>query len=146
MSIELQKPDYIVIYVSNMQRSTAFYRDVLGLPLKFTSPGWTEFNTGPISLALHMAGGQQGQSNQSQSAAGQPSRQSHPSVIPAAGLAQLAFVVDDIQAVYEALKAKDVQFTLPPQEQRPGALLAVFSDPDGFGITLQQRQAQKEGR
>ena len=30
MSIELQKLDYIIVYVSNMQRSTAFYRDVLG--------------------------------------------------------------------------------------------------------------------
>ncbi len=39
MSIQLQKPDYVIVYVSNMQRSTAFYRDVLGLPLKFTSPG-----------------------------------------------------------------------------------------------------------
>lgn len=130
MSIELQKPDYIVIYVSNMQRSTAFYRDVLGLPLKFTSPGWTEFAVGTISLALHVAGGQPAQSNQ---------QQGQQSAIPVAGQAQLAYVVDDIQATYEALKAKDVHFTMPPQEQRPGALLAVFSDPDGFGITLQQR-------
>ena len=30
MSIQLQKPDYIVIYVSDMERSTAFYRDELG--------------------------------------------------------------------------------------------------------------------
>ena len=56
MSIKFQKPDYIIVYVSDMQRSVAFYRDVLGLPLKFSSPGWTEFITGTTTLALHRTG------------------------------------------------------------------------------------------
>src|SRR5258708_16542286 len=58
MSIQFQKPDYIIVFVSDMQRSTAFYRDTLGLPLKFTSPGWTEFSNGGtlISLHKHMGG------------------------------------------------------------------------------------------
>ena len=125
MSIQLQKPDYVIVYVSDMQRSTAFYRDVLGLPLKFTSPGWTEFNTGAPTLALHTT------------------RDQNPPVYagrPPAGHAQLGFIVDDLQATYEALKAQDVYFSQPPQVQRPGgAPLAVFHDPDGLGITLQQR-------
>jgi catechol 2,3-dioxygenase-like lactoylglutathione lyase family enzyme len=37
MSIQLQKLDYVIVYVSNMQRSTNFYRDVLGLPQQQTS-------------------------------------------------------------------------------------------------------------
>jgi len=32
-----------------------FYRDVLGLKLKFESPGWSEFVTGETTLALHPA-------------------------------------------------------------------------------------------
>ena len=124
MSIQLQKPDYIVVYVSDMQRSTAFYRDVLGLPMKFTSPGWTEFNTGSVTLALHRASDTRPSE--------QPGR-------PPAGYAQLAFVVDDLQALYETLKAQDVHFSLPPEKQVTGRTLAVMHDPDGFGITLQQR-------
>ena len=53
MSIQLQKLDYTIVYVSDMDRSLVFYRDVLGLPLKFSSPGWSEFNTGTTTIALH---------------------------------------------------------------------------------------------
>ena len=125
MSIQLQKPDYFIVYVSDMQRSTTFYRDVLGLPLKFTSPGWTEFDTGPTTVALHITGDQKLPSHQGR---------------PPAGQAQLGFIVDDLQSIYEALKAQDVYFSQPPQKQRPtGSPLAVLHDPDGLGITLQQR-------
>jgi lactoylglutathione lyase len=124
MSIQLQKPEYIIVYVSDMQRSTAFYRDVLGLPMKFTSPGWTEFDTGSITLALHTTGD-----------AKLPPHQGR----PPAGQAHIGFIVNDLQAVYEALKAQDVFFSLPPQKQPTGRTLAVLHDPDGFGITLQQR-------
>jgi len=122
MSIQFQKPDYIIVFVSDMQRSVAFYRDVLGLPLKFTSPGWTEFNTGATTIALHKTGGD-----------GLP-RQS----LPPAGNAHIGFMVDDIQSAYEALKAQGASFSLPPQKQNSGAILAVLQDPDGFGITIQQ--------
>ncbi len=124
MSIHLQQPDYIVVYVSDMQRSTAFYRDVLGLSLKFTSPGWTEFNTGSTTIALHTTGDQQLPPHQGR---------------PPAGQAHLGFVVDDLQSVYEELKAQDVHFSLSPQKQPSGLTLAVLHDPDGLGITLQQR-------
>lgn len=123
MSIQFQKPDYIIVFVSDMQRSVAFYRDVLGLPLKFTSPGWTEFNTGATTIALHKTGGD-----------GLP-RQS----LPPAGNAHIGFMVDDIQSAYEALKVQGASFSLPPQKQNSGAVLAVLQDPDGFGITIQQR-------
>src|SRR3970040_828420 len=44
---------YAIVFVSDMKRSVAFYRDVIGLPLKFESPGWTEFETEGATLALH---------------------------------------------------------------------------------------------
>ncbi len=37
--------DYTMVIVSDMQRSVEFYRDKLGIPLKFQSPEWTEFAT-----------------------------------------------------------------------------------------------------
>ncbi len=124
MSISLQKPERFVIYVSDMERSTAFYRDTLGIPLNFTSPGWTEFDNAGTILALHRHIG--GESRVAQAAAGQ---------------ATIVFAVDDIQEAYETLKARGVEFSMPPQKQVSGLTLAVLHDPDGFGITLQQRGA-----
>jgi catechol 2,3-dioxygenase-like lactoylglutathione lyase family enzyme len=37
---------YAIVFVSDMKRSVSFYRDVIGMPLKFETPGWTEFATG----------------------------------------------------------------------------------------------------
>jgi lactoylglutathione lyase len=123
MPIQFQKPEYIIVYVSDMNRSLAFYRDTLGLPLKFTSPGWTEFNTGTTTIALH--------ATPASKPADQPGR-------TPAGVAQLGFMVENLQSVYELLKAQDVLFAMPPQKQSSGVTLAVLRDPDGLGITLQQ--------
>ena len=46
---------HAIVFVSDMARSIAFYRDVLGLPLRFESPEWTEFDTPGSTLALHLA-------------------------------------------------------------------------------------------
>lgn len=127
MSIHLQQPQYIIIYVSDMPRSVAFYRDTLGLTLKFTSPGWTEFTTGSTTIALHTTGDQK-----------LPPQQGR----PPAGIGQLGFLVDDLQSAYESLKSQDVFFSLPPQKQPSGVTLAVLHDPDGFGISLQQRASE----
>jgi len=123
MAIQLQKPDYVIVYVSDMERSVQFYRDILGLPLKFSVPGWSEFSTGTTTLALHTTG------TTSPEHVGQPP----------AGSAHLSFMVDDLQAAYEELKAQDVKFSKPPQQQPSGVTLAILRDPDGLGIALQQR-------
>jgi catechol 2,3-dioxygenase-like lactoylglutathione lyase family enzyme len=44
-----------VVYVSDMDRSVAFYRGVLGLAPTRQSPGWAEFATEGMTLALHYA-------------------------------------------------------------------------------------------
>ena len=123
MSIHLNALDYVIVFVNDMQRSTEFYRDLLSLPLKFSSPGWTEFATGSTVLALHPARDASLSSSPGQSPAGQ---------------AQLGFQVDDLDAVYASLQGQGVYFSLPPQPQFEGGKLAVLHDPDGLGITLRQ--------
>lgn len=125
MPIHLQTPDRLVIYVSDMERSTAFYRHTLGLPLRFASPGWTEFNNGGTTLALHRHLQEGGETKPAQSEAGR---------------ASLIFVVDDLQSTYETLKAEGANFSLPPQKQPAGRTFAILHDPDGFAVTLQQRE------
>ena len=46
------KLSYVIKFVANMDRAVSFYRDTLGLALKFQSPGWSEFLTGETTLAL----------------------------------------------------------------------------------------------
>ena len=37
------KVDYVMVNVSDISHSVAFYRNTLGLALKFESSGWSEF-------------------------------------------------------------------------------------------------------
>lgn len=46
---------YAIVYVADMDKAVAFYRDTLGQTLKFASPFWSEFVTGDVTLALHPA-------------------------------------------------------------------------------------------
>ena len=118
--------DYTMIVVSDMQRSVEFYRDKLGLPLKFQSPDWTEFATGTTTLALHGGG-----IPSTQRPAGDPSK--------VAGACSIGFNVDDVDQTYEELKAKGIRFVMPPmQREGEGIKLAVAIDPDGLPVSFAQ--------
>jgi len=117
--------DYTMVVVSDMQRSVAFYRDKLGIPLKFESPDWTEFATGSTTLALH-GGGVAG-----------PPPQGDPSKI--AGACSIGFNVDDVDKTYQELQAKGVHFVMAPtQREGEGIKLAVAIDPDGLPVSFAQ--------
>src|SRR5438093_13395458 len=91
--------DYVMIIVSDMNRSIRFYKDVLGIPLKFESPDWTEFLTGTTTLALH-GGGVAGASGE------RPEK--------AAGSCSIGFNVPNLDQTYEELESKGVVFVMPP--------------------------------
>lgn len=122
--------DYTMIIVSDMNRSVEFYRDRLGIPLKFQSPEWTEFATGTTTLALHGGG-----IARTGPPAGDPSKQ--------AGSCSIGFNVDDVDATYEELKAKGINFVMPPtQREGEGIRLAVCIDPDGLPVSFAQMLQQ----
>ena len=126
----LKQIDYTMVIVSDMARSVEFYRDKLGIPLKFQSPEWTEFATGATTLALHGGG---------VPAAGPPS--GDPS--KTAGACSIGFNVDDVDKTYEELKTKGIRFVMPPtQREGEGIRLAVAIDPDGLPISFAQLIAQ----
>jgi predicted enzyme related to lactoylglutathione lyase len=102
------KFSYVIKFVADMNRAVIFYRDVLGLQLKFESPGWSEFVTGETTLALH------------------PASAKNP-----AGAVELGFRVPDIQKFYLEMRAKGVNFSMPPTKQDFGGLLAQFVDSEG---------------
>lgn len=122
--------DYTMVIVSDMDRSVEFYRDKLGIPLKFQSPEWTEFQTGATTLALHSGG-----VSQTQAAGGDPSKQ--------AGTCSIGFNVDDVDKTFAELKAKGVNFVMPPtQREGEGIKLAVGIDPDGLPVSFAQSIAK----
>ncbi|MGH9966880.1 MAG: VOC family protein [Pyrinomonadaceae bacterium] len=117
--------DYTMVIVSDMARSIEFYRDRLGIPLKFESPDWTEFQTGTTTLALH--GG------------GIPQQRKDGGADKDAGTCSIGFNVEDVDKTYEELKAKGVFFVMPPtQREGEGIKLAVCVDPDGLPVSFAQ--------
>ena len=107
---------HAIVFVSGMARSIAFYRDVLGLPLRFESPEWTEFETPGSTVALHLADGP-----------AVPSQSMAP-----AGQCQLGFSVEDIDAFHQEMIAKGVTCLQPPEVEDFGGKLAGYADPDGL--------------
>lgn len=109
------KLNYVIKFVADMSRAVKFHRDVLGLPLKFESPGWSEFATGETTLGLH------------------PASQKNPP-----GSVELGFHVPDIRKFYEEMKARGVEFTMPPTKQDFGGILAQFVDSEGGHSSVAQ--------
>lgn len=101
------KIQYVIKYVADMDAAVAFHRDRLGLALRFTSPHWSEFDGGGVTLALHAA---------------TPDK-------PAGG-AQIGYHSDDLDAFYAARDKLGVTFTDPPRDQH-GAKIAKFLDSEG---------------
>src|SRR5688572_14710881 len=44
---------HIILFVKDVERSVAFYRDKVGVPVKFFDPHWTELATQGTTLAIH---------------------------------------------------------------------------------------------
>lgn len=118
------KVDYIMINVSDMNRSVAFYRDVLGIPVRFDSPGWSEFETGATTLALHAAPKPAGGA---------------PQAGPTAGTCSIGFSVADLDKAHAELQSRGARFVMPPTDRpEEGIRLAVCVDPDGLPISFAQ--------
>jgi len=124
-----QKVDYVMVIVSDMRRSVEFYRDKIGLPLKFESPDWTEFQTGDTTLALHGGGRPRAP------------RASADGEAQDAGTCSIGFSVDDLEASYDQLRSRGVTFIMPPTERREeGIKLAVALDPDGLPVSFAETE------
>ena len=111
------KLSHFIKFVSNMDKSVAFHRDTLGLPLKFASPEWSEFATGETTLALH------------------PASAKYP-----AGTGMAGYKTDDLKKLYAKRHELGLKFTTAPEMQH-GGLMAHFLDADGAECTIEQRPA-----
>src|SRR5262245_5039165 len=114
--------DYVMVGVSDMKQSISFYKDALGMPLKFESPEWTEFQTAATTLALHLT-----------------KNKVAPSMVQRemlAGTSQIGFNVENLEKTFNELRAKKVRFVMEPKiREGEGIKLAVCLDPDGLEIS-----------
>jgi predicted enzyme related to lactoylglutathione lyase len=103
----------ISINVHDLQRATAFYRDVLGLPLLFAVPNLAFFDCAGVRLMLGSA---------------ETAEFDHPSSI-------LYFRVPDLNAAYQKLVESSVQIVAPPRLIAPmptyDLWMAAFRDTEG---------------
>jgi lactoylglutathione lyase len=112
---------YAIVFVSDMKSSAAFYRDVIGLPLRFESPGWTEFSTEGATLALH-------RSEAPGSDAGDPED------LPA-GRCRPGLRVPDLDEFHARMVATDVP-CIQESKEVFGARVALYVDPDGLAFSV----------
>jgi lactoylglutathione lyase len=107
----------VIIQVSDMEKSSKFYNEILNLPLKTQSKDWAEFFNSGTVVALHRA------NNKEQVYSGK-------------GML-LGFTVYDFEAVVENLKKNKVDFFKRPTEESFGKH-AIIKDPDEHLISIAQ--------
>ncbi len=109
----------VILGVTDLPKSVAFYRDVLGLEAQGEIPGdFAFFNAGGVTLALSKA-------------------HADPKVSPhLVGASEVVFGVDDVSAAYEALRVRGVGFAREPRPVAGPNWAANFTDPDGHRLSL----------
>lgn len=114
---------YINIFVKDLNRAVAFYRDTIGLPFQFAAPehGYAAFMAGSIRLGLATPGAERPELIGRQTGIG--------------------LEVADVAAEHARLSAAGATFTMPPTQQPWGTVMAMFADPDGNTFYLNQTAA-----
>ena len=121
------KVSHAIVFVGDMKRSIEFYRDAIGLTLRFESSHWTEFETVGATLALHLSEstGDRGSAAKSE----------------APGSCRPGFSVPDLQQFHRHVISKGVQCLQEPKDVF-GAQVAMYLDPDGLAISVgEERRA-----
>jgi catechol 2,3-dioxygenase-like lactoylglutathione lyase family enzyme len=118
------------LIVSSVERSLAFYRDVLGFSVAFTVPEasplvFAAVQSGPVEIFLNAL---------------EPAVAEYPAFRdrPIGGTLTLFVEVVDIRAVHEALKDR-VTVAMPLQTKWYGMTEFAIADPDGYVITFAER-------
>jgi lactoylglutathione lyase len=121
LKMTLKRIDVVVLFVADLERAKAFYRDTLGLATKFeddVSAGFDLDNT--LLLLLTIAGAQELLSAENVAAQR-----------PTGASSQHVAFVEDVDALYAHLVSKGVEFVTEPIDREWGLRTAHFKDPDG---------------
>jgi predicted enzyme related to lactoylglutathione lyase len=115
----VRRLNVVYLYVSEIERSVGFYRDLLGIPLE-GDDDWQEASLDGTRFALH----------RTHEGIGEPS----------SGTIHVNLEVADLDAAAERLRAAGVEFEETMREEWGAAAKVV--DPDGYELFLFQPPAQ----
>ena len=109
------KKTVFMLMAQDMDRAIAFYKDVIGLEVRYRSSDWTELGHGDVAVALH--GGGNGEFKPT----------------------GLGFTVTDVDAACQEVRDGGGKVVSGPSE-RPGEpiVLARLADTEGNGFELAQ--------
>ena len=111
---------YVIIFVSDLGRSVAFYRDLLGMQLREKSRTSAELDADGVTLALHRA---------------HVDTPEHHHAPMLAGSCRLGFLIQDLEGIHRRLTDAGVPCVAPPETQFD-LRVALYEDPDGVNLTL----------
>jgi catechol 2,3-dioxygenase-like lactoylglutathione lyase family enzyme len=115
-AVKLTKVGHIMLGVRNVSQSLPFYRDALGLTVKWSVEDLVFLDGGGVTLCLRPA--------PDAGNPGDPMR------------TEIVFEVEDIDAAYLALRSRGVPFAREPRVVTPGRYAADFRDPDGHVFSI----------
>jgi catechol 2,3-dioxygenase-like lactoylglutathione lyase family enzyme len=132
--------NHTAISVADMERSLAFYRDLLGMKVAMDVEGTSE-KLGVIvglpgaraRIVMLELDNQRIELFQYRTPVGKPMPEGMAQCDN--GLTHIAFNVTDLDGIYEGLKEKGVRFYSEPQVLRGEMKVVYFKDPDG--VTLE---------
>lgn len=124
----INKINAVVLFVENLERCVAFYRDTLGLEVVFRDD---------VSFAFHLEG-QDFAVVQRQAGVDMLNDEVLALHSGSRRAVMLCVDVENADAIYEALRAKGVTFIKPPIDQHWGWRTAYFADPEGNLWELRQ--------
>jgi catechol 2,3-dioxygenase-like lactoylglutathione lyase family enzyme len=113
---KLESIGVIMLGVTNMDRSTAFYRDRLGLELMVVEPNLAFAKAGHVTLGL--------------------SKGLAAIADPVAGAVEIVFSVPSVETAYQALMQKGVTFAREPRQVTATDWATNFTDPDGHHLSI----------
>lgn len=127
------------IVTDDVERLAAFYARLIGVPVTLNEY-YVEVHAGPVSVGFSKRRFTEYHRNSPAAAtdqAGDGGLDRRPEVI-------LDFLVDDVDAEYERIKALGVEWVLPPTTQPWGNRNMIFRDPEGNLINIFSRPVRAQ--
>lgn len=116
---------YAILFVSDLDRAIGFYRDVIGVPLRFRADAYAEFATEGAKFALFPRS----------ELPGLIGHYAPPDPAPWPQ-GEVAFFVDDVDREHARLQDAGVPVLAPPTDRPWGERTLHVADPDGNVVEL----------